>query len=77
MQSLSQQPQPSIHTSSPIFGVDPIFDADPLISDPDLQTPRTKSGIACKQAPTFCFAGKNGATDGDRTRDTQIHNLVL
>jgi hypothetical protein len=24
-----------------------------------------------------CVAPKNGATDGDRTRDTQIHNLVL
>ncbi len=22
-------------------------------------------------------AGQNGATDGNRTRDTQIHNLVL
>ncbi len=27
--------------------------------------------------PDSASAIENGATDGDRTRDTQIHNLVL
>ena len=43
----------------------------------DVGTPAVKAREDVNVIHASTWGTENGATDGDRTRDTQIHNLVL
>ena len=55
---------------------------EPKHGEVEARTVESTTGYPTSQAPSFRFnappvRAKNGATNGTRTRDPQIHNLVL